>query len=303
VPGTQQYLFGRAYAVALKAPDASLAAQFGNIVAGQSALRLSFEVVKTATDTPNTAKITLYNLNPAARSAVGAGYNVELRAGYDGLCEKVFIGVVSKATTARQGPDVTTTIEATDGQEGLLNARFNREYPANTQLASVLADIGEAMSCDPGVVLGLPQQAFTRGVTLSGSARDALKTLLARHGLEASIQNGKLNIVPKGAHLGTAAIVISAYTGMIGIPSATKDSVTFDSLLNPKLVPKQLVAVQSRNRFSSGFYAIRKAKLEGDTHDAKWQVNCECARLPAATQALSPAQGFLYQSAVVPGLL
>jgi hypothetical protein len=303
VSGGQQYLFARVYALTLVPPTGGEPAQFGNLAAGQSALRVAFEVNKGVKTNPNSAKITLYNLNRQARTALGAGYLVALQAGYDGLAEKIFIGTVSKVETARAGADITTTLEATDGQEALLAASFNRSYPSQTHLAQVLQDVGKAMSVDPGVVLGLPDETFPRGIALHGSCTAVLRKLCHKHGLEASVQNGKLNILPIRAHLGQAAIVLSSKTGMLGVPSATKEAVTFDALLNPKLVPGQLVQVVSANTAASGYYKIRTVKIAGDTHGDKWQANCECARLTETVQQLGPAQGFNYAQAVVPGLL
>ncbi|RYF12578.1 MAG: hypothetical protein EOO40_00915, partial [Deltaproteobacteria bacterium] len=222
---TQQYLFGRAYSIALGPPKGGAAIQFGNLDAGSTALRIDFEVQKGVKDKPNSAKIKLYNLKPQTRAALTVGYQVLLRAGYQGLAEKVFIGTVDKVAHERSNADITTTIEAKDGQQGLLNAAFNRNYPVNTPLSAVLSDIGEAMSLDPGIVLGLPQEVLPRGATFSGSARQALTTLCRSRALEFSVQNGRLNILPQGKHLGTSAVVVSSYTGMIGIPSVTAEGV------------------------------------------------------------------------------
>jgi hypothetical protein len=291
-------LFGRAYTVVLSADKATVGTSFGNMAAGQGALRVAFEVKKDVSQTPNTAKITLFNLQPQLRSALTKGWRVKLQAGYVGLVDQVFIGTVTTAKTQRQGPDITTEIEATDGGESLLNASFNQKYPSQTPLWQILQDIARAMDVQPGVVLGLPDYRISRAQTLCGGCAQVLHTCLDKHGLVFSVQNGKLNITPKGKHIGQAAIVISQSAGMLGVPSVTGDALRFEALLNPRLVPGQMVVVQSKNPQAAGYYSIEKAELSGDSRDAKWQIACECARLTQPVQQLSAAHGFQFNTAV-----
>jgi hypothetical protein len=308
-PGPQ-LLFNRRYSLAILGPQGQNALQYGNIGAAQAPLRVAFEVEKTPADAANTGKIALFNLNRQVRAALGPGYKLQLTAGYEGLAEKIFIGLVHKVVVQRQGPDVVTSMECRDGQFGLFEASFNQDYPPgpSTKLAAILSDVAKVMTVDIGVVIGLPDESFPRGITLHGGCRDVLRKLLHKHGLEASVQNGKLNIIPEKYTMGTKAVVISQSTGMIGVPSmsgATNQDVSFDCLLNPKLVPAQMVQILSDSDNTSGFFKIRTAKYAGDSHDNNWQVSCECARIPKETlvTSLSPAQGFAFGSAVIPGLL
>jgi hypothetical protein len=318
---TQQYLFARAYALTLSDPRDNYGLQYGNLVSGQSALRIRFEVKQGVKDTPNTAKITVFNLSETSRSAISAngalnpgkgavgaagavGTQIKLVAGYQGLVDTLFFGSAFKVTTKRDGPDITTEIEATDGQEALLNATFNQRYPKDTDLWRILRDVAKAMSVDIGVVVGLPDYKLSRSQTLTGGCRQVLTDCLGRHGIEFNVLNNKLNMMPKGRHLGHAAIVVSPLTGMVGVPSITDEGVTFDSLLNPKLIPGQLVQVVSQNQKAVGFYKLRAATFVGDSHADDWKVTAECARLPdGAVQALTPARGFDFAAATVPGLI
>jgi hypothetical protein len=318
---TQQYLFARAYALTLSDPRDAFGLQYGNTVSGQSALRVRFEIKQGVKDTPNAAKITVFNLSEASRGAISGnaalqpgktatgamgqvGTQVSLVAGYQGIADTLFFGSAFKVTTKRDGPDITTEIEATDGQYALLNAAFNQTYAKGTPLSAILSDVAKAMGVNIGVVIGLPDYTLSRSQTLSGGCRQVLDTCLRRHGIEFNVLNNKLNMVPKGRHLGKTAIVVSPQTGMLGVPSITDEGVTFDSLLNPKLIPGQLVQVVSQNEKAQGFYKLRAATFVGDSHADDWKVTAECARLPdGVVQALTPARGFDFAAATVPGLI
>ena len=159
------------------------------------------------------------------------------------------------------------------------------------------------MDASPGVVVGIPDKRFARGYTVHGLCRNSLETLLKPYGLEASINNGKLNILPKSGSLGTSAIVLSPQTGLLGIPSVALTAVEFEALLNPRLVPGQIVKLVTANTNTSGYFKIRSCKMAGDTHDAKWTVTCQAVRSVGVVKELAPAQGFAYDQAVVPGLI
>lgn len=301
--GTRQYLYARAYSLTIGPKEGGQSFQYGNTIANTAALRIAFDVTKIAVGAANKGTVTLYNVSQDTRTALVRGYQVILEAGYQGLTERLLAGTVFKATTKREGPDIITTLDVIDGLKSLLYATFDRSYPKGTTLAKILADIAKAMDAQPGTVLGIPAKTFARGYHVHGLCRDALETLLKPYSLEASINNGKLNIIPRRASLGTTAIVLSPQTGLLGIPSVAQTAIEFEALLNPKLVPGQLVRLETANPNTSGFFKIRSCKMHGDTHAANWTVSCQGVRATNVRAALSPAQGFDYGQAVVPGLI
>lgn len=299
----QQYLYARAYRLAIGPARGGQGFVYGNTVTATSALRIAFEVEKIAVGAANKGTVELYNVSQATRTAIVRGYQVVLDAGYQGLMQRLLVGTVLKATTKRQGPDIVTTLDVIDGLKSLYYSTLDKTYPKGTTLAAILADVAQAMDAQPGVVVGLPDKRFARGFHVHGLCRDTLDILCKPHGLEATINNGKLNILPKSGSLGTAAVVLSPQSGLLGIPSVALTAVEFDALLNPRLVPGQLVKLVTANVNTSGFFKIRSCKMAGDTHDAKWVVSCQAVRAPGVQRELAPAQGFAYDQAVVPGLI
>jgi len=297
-----QLLYGRAYDLKVGPATGGQGLRFGNTVQSPTALHVAFDITKIAQGAANKGTITLFNVNQKLRTSLVRGYQVSLSAGYLGLMGVLISGTVFKATSQRQGPDIVTTLDVIDGLKALLYSPFDRSYPKGTALATVLSDVAKAMDVLPGTVMGLPDKKFGRGFVAHGLCRDILETLLTPYGLESQVSNGKLNILPKSATLGTAAIVLTPRSGLLGVPSVAQTSVSFEAMLNPRLVPGQMVQLITANTNTSGYFKIRSCKMAGDTHGDKWAVACEGVRTTTVA-AQGVAQGFAYDQAVLPGLI
>lgn len=303
-------LFNRSYGIALANNTGGLAAQYSNMGKDPSPLRVSFDIEKNIKSSPNKGSFSIYNMGPATRGSIAKGTLVTFSAGYGELVSNLFLGVVQRVTTEKSGADVVTKLECGDGEPALSKVTINRNFPpgGTTTLASIFQACAEAMSIttpanpqglNAGIALGIPVVAFPRGYAAHGKVRDVMNSLCKPHKLEWSVQNGALDIIPRDAHAGNEAVVLTASTGLIGIPSLNDKTLTFSVLLNPLIAPNRLVVVQSLddNRVN-GFYKISSAKYEGDSHDAKWQADCEAVALPnAQQQSLAAATGFNYGTA------
>lgn len=305
-----QYLFNRAYAVSIAPPGQTQSFQYGTLGLKPAPLRVRFDIDKNGVGSSNKAKIEIFNLSDQTRQQLKSGWSILLEAGYNGLTGIIFFGDISLegTTSTRNGPDIITAIMCGDGEAAIGFSTIDKNYPAGTTLAIVLQDIGTAMNTktntspiglNAGVGIGIPNVVFQRGLTLHGSCADALNKLLPPNGLKWNVDNGNLNILPVNSTNGNTAIVVSSNTGMIGVPSQNKNFMTFTSLLNPKLVPGALIQLVSQNTSLNGFYTINRAHYEGDSHDNKWQVECECVQANDVAQSLPAAQGFNYNTAVV----
>jgi hypothetical protein len=315
----QQYLFGRSYSVSVGAPYKAAAIQYGNIgqkvgpdgsILNAAPLRVKFDIDKNLLGSSNKAKIELYNMSVVSRQYIKVGYNVLLQAGYNGLIRNLFLGNVHPdgLEAKRNGSDIIMSMECGDGESAIANGRLDKSYPPGTTLAQILSDIGNAMSTpttfnpqgvSAGAVIGIPSVIFNNGWLAHGPCNVLLNTLCKAQGLQWSVQNGNLNIIPYGKNNGRSAIVVSSATGMIGVPSFNGRIMQFISLLNPQIVPGSLVQLVSENITISGFYAVQRAHYEGDSHDNKWQVSCECIPQSGVSQNLPAANGFDFNTAVV----
>lgn len=242
-------------------------------------LRTVFEIDKVSISTSNKAKIALTNLNPNSRIKFVKGMVIQLKAGYQGLIETLYLGDIVKATTERKKAEIITTFECGDAERQLINAHFDGSYPPGVKAVQIIQDIAGALGVNIGTVIGVQDLTYGAGFVASGSCRHMLDKLLKKQNLEWSVQNNYLQIIPKAAHNGDEAQVISKETGMIGVPSQGTDCYTFNCLLNPKLLPGAPVQIISET--VNGFFKIRKATFEGDSHGNKWNVKCECVKINA----------------------
>lgn len=330
-----QYLFSRTYALAIGAPRQTAALQYSNVAATvnsqvlpPSPLRVSFDIEKRLAGTSNKSKIEIFNLAAQNRGKIQPGYLLTLQAGYRGLMDTIFVGNVDVkgAVSDRKGADIVTTLECGEGESSIVMARLDQTFPPGTTLAKVLAAIATAMSVsdivtDSGVgfgsVVGIPNQSFSRGLTLHGSCKDSLDKITKTYGLRWSVQNGNLNILPVGSTLQQTAILVQSgattdpstgvtvfdpkkCTGLIGVPSAMMGNMAkFTTLLNPKIIPGSLVKLVCEDLTLNGFYKIMVAKYQGDTHQNKWQIECEAVRQTNVGEVLPVAQGVNFDTAVI----
>lgn len=271
-----QYLFDRAWAVTIGLP--------GETGFRYDSLKTTFEIEKTSASISNKAKIELYNLNDQSRlNFQRKGLQIRLEAGYRGLTEVLYIGDVTKTQSMRKGADIVTVFEAGDSEKALTTAHFQKSYPAGATFLQIISDLVKALGVNQGPIIGIPNVKYNNGFSVSGSIKKVLDTLIPNQGLEWSIQNGYLQIIPVTAHNGDEAVFLSKDTGLIGVPSQKDSGVEFISLLNPKLLPGSPVQLDST--LFKGFYKLKKSKVEGDSHGQKWQITAEGVRINAANAA------------------
>lgn len=318
----QKYLFQRAYSATFGPPSLigpqlppangqAGAFQYGTIGPKPAPLRVIFDIDRNMYgSSPNHSKVSIYNLSIASRQTITKGFLVQVQAGYASLLGTIFNGNVFITKTDRKGPDIVTEIECLDGGQAITTAVLDKTYPSGTTLAAILQDAATAMSVGAGVALGIPAFVYGRGFLARGACRDTLDRLLKPRGLEWNIQDGNLNIVPLNSPFTSTAILVSSgitvdkntgisnfdikqATGLIGVPSLNVGFMQFTSLLNPRLVPGALIQMQCENIQLNGFYKLRRSHFEGDSHEDKWQINCEA--IPVTPGSVAPAAaGFNY---------
>ncbi len=264
-------------------------------------LRISFEVTKTRESTPNTAKISIYNLSPKHRAMLETeeDLGVILEAGYGGNLEELFAGDIKRAvtqqqtvsrleslviTTVNQGPDKVTTIEAASGQIATERLTFDKSYIEGQSTVNVLSDVIKSFGS-----LGIDIQnalSFLKsgqvsdkiaqaGMALSGMAVNHMDKLTGALGLEWSIQNNSLQLIPQNGQTIEEAVLLTPQTGLIGSPLWKKGGIEFTAMINPKIIPGRMVTITIEEKQYTGFFRVWRADFSGDTHDQNWYVKAE----------------------------
>lgn len=252
-------------------------------------LDIEFSLEKNSENNPNKGQITIYNLNPTSRALFQeVPLRILLLVGYggvvtstkaEGFLKVLFNGDITsrnRITTNRQGKDIVTTIELGDSELALSQAKVNVSLNAGATLlnafTTVLGSIGLPFNTQ-----NIPNTTFEQGVVLDGEAKDVLTKLTDKAGLEWSVQDGEIQILPqKAASVPTGqAVVLNQGTGLIGSPTLRgKDlGVEFVSLINPDIKPTGWVVFDTTT--VQGFYRVRRCTYVGNTQGGPWFVRGE----------------------------
>lgn len=293
----------------------------GEIIIGQSGgtgvsikdLRFSFEIEKNGNPTPNASKLKIYNLNATTRALIETPNNaVIVKAGYEQEIGAVtiFVGVVTRATTVRSGPDWITELELMDGVIAYRDSKISISFPAGTKATTVIAGVAARFGLP---VKSLPYDASTKtypqGFSFVGRIREAMDKACRFAGMEWSIQNQEIQVINKGGLATKTAIVLTPDTGMIGSPEPEAKTMSekaageagiktntagvvkkqvkdekgevktrleirgykVKSLLQPSIYPGGYVKINSAN-IKNQFFRVEDVKHVGDTGGGDWQT-------------------------------
>lgn len=275
-----------------------------------SQLRVVFKVSAADTQSPNTADIRVYNLDPSlARQIAREFKGVTLQAGYEGgKYGVVFQGSIKQTETGRvSATDSFLSMFAADGDQafnfGMVNTSRRGVAPAD-QANAIAGGMGPY-----GVTAGDTTQVtggvLPRGKVLFGMGRARASDLAASTGTSWSIQNGKLVFVPLTGYLPGEAVVLNSRTGLVGVPSATEDGITATCLLNPSIRIGGRVQINNADintrtvqqqggfpNYSSislpatvtddGIYRVLVAEHRGDSRGDEWYTDVVCLAIDAS---------------------
>ncbi|MEW5803907.1 MAG: hypothetical protein AB1847_17570 [bacterium] len=263
-------------------------------------LRIAFEIEKTSEPNPNTARICIYNLHPKHWPLLESKDNltVTLEVGYGGNLEQIYFGDIKKSsfsnedatknnaapvTFSTQGPDTVTTIEAASGIEAIQKATIDKSYTQGIDMKTPLVDVVNTFKEMGGVIVDgaldfiktgtFNSKKIQTGLALAGSSSVNMDNLTGALGLEWSIQDKKLQIIPKDGKTTEDAVLLSPKTGLVGSPVRREEGIEFTALIQPKIQPGRAVRIESM--FINGDFRINKVRFNGDTHDNPWYCTAE----------------------------
>lgn len=237
-------------------------------------LQICFNIEKTITEEPNTAKIEIYNLNPSNRNALtNKIYNkISLSVGYGEDVRLIYTGDINTAYTIRQDLDFITTLECGDGQTDYTKAKIYTSLKSGAKDSDIVNLCLKQMNSSKGVIDLAKNQALPRCKVLAGNVREYLKKVANNNNANWHILDGNLNVLPKNKVLsGLEGFVLSKETGLINSPEVTDEGLKLTSLLNPKLNIGSLVRVKSILSEYDGDYKIQSITHNGDFLGQTWQ--------------------------------
>lgn len=260
---------------------------FGKV--GQTLTRVSdlfiqFDLEKNSESEPNKGAIQINNLNRDSRALLQAqDVSVLLEVGYAGIYDKLAVGQISRAPTERSRMETVTKIEFEDGRKQYTEARINTSFAPGVTTKQVLESLASELKVGIGTIKGTIEEAFQNGLTLSTNVRAALDDITGKMGVEWSIQDNNLQILPRNTPSELLGILLTPETGLVESPIEREDAkkggkfIEFKSLMRAQLKPGVAVEIQSRE--TSGFFKIRKARYQGDNRKGPFHVSCEAVEV------------------------
>lgn len=249
--------------------------------------RVAFRIEKTADQNPNTADITISNLQRSTREKLQRpGVQVILEAGYQNEHQVVFKGDARTISHVHDGPTWTTRIQCGDGEKALKNARVNESFGPGTDVREAARKAMEAMGLEMRDAMaalgtggwGAAQERFWHGLSVTGPAGKVLSDALGGSRYRWSIQDGVLQVLADGETTNEEAVLLDRWSGLIGSPELGDNGVLkIRALLNGGLRPGRRVLLES-DPFRGAFRVETAAHL-GDTGGVEWYSEIEASPL------------------------
>ena len=258
-------------------------------------------IMRQYNETPNSAVIQVYNLADLTISAIEKEFSrVALQAGYQSNMGIIFDGSIKDTRLLKgHGIDRVFEILAADGDKAYNWSVVNTTLAAGSRPGDRLQACQAAMD-KKGVAAGfIPDMGgnpLPRGKVMYGPTRNFVRQEANNNDMAWSVQDGKMQLVPKSGYLPGEAVVLTSATGLIGSPEQTKDGIQVQCLINPrlkiagriKLNNKSIQKVQGEVKpgksadskpaalDADGFYRILSMEYSGDTHGTDWYCNLVC---------------------------
>jgi hypothetical protein len=227
--------------------------------------RIVFEITKTDTREPNTAKIEIYNLANTTASKIGKRDDIViLEAGYGDVIDRLYVGDITRTEIKRQGVNRITTIECGTAANAMRTKKMNEGFAAGTKTKDIFAKAAESLGLPLGDIEGIDEDEdeAVNGFSASGLVANTLDKIVGKSGAQWSVQDGALTVQSANPTIKTA-VLLTPQSGLIGAPEITDTGIKFKSLLISKIAPTRFVQIESENM--SGFFLVKKCVYRGDT--------------------------------------
>ena len=251
-------------------------------------LRVSFKIVRAINGDPNKAEVSIYNLSQATRSAIQErDIPTLIEAGYADNLSTLFRGRLTFARHERQGTDWISTFEIGDGISVYQRSRINESFAPSTKIEAVIKRVVEVSGLGSGNVTDVLAKGdfrgklteFKKGFAAAGKTLEVLKSLTDSVGLNMSVQDEQVQLLPQGGTNGDDQVLLNAASGLIGSPEIGEDGILdARSLLQGKLSPGRPVRIES-SLIDAGFFRIEKVTHFGDIAGNDWYSDIEARAL------------------------
>ena len=268
----------------------------------QEVLRISFSVDKSDTSASNNASIKIWNLSPDSLKVLDEKDCVAiLRAGYGNNTPVIITGLVTNVVTEPDGADRVTSLEVVDGRMELRDTNIVVSMSGAVNTKDAYEYIAKQMGLTLLLAEDLTYQDIPNGLSFTGKGKDLLERVAGANNHEWSIQSGILQVYWKGRPVSQKVYLLSANTGLLGIPkkitisenddnNASLTGYEIDYFFNGAIGVNEMVQIQSKT--VNGYYRVYKLSQEGDNFSGDWKCRAqvlEVKPLPAVDKKATDA--------------
>lgn len=299
------YQYDRRYELIIgdaRKPDEALFIGYDSANQVDRSLQVTFDITKSADAKKtggNAATIEIANLSEESLKKIQQSpfLAFAFKVGYKDTGVKLLLaGQVTQVSTKKQGSDWVTTITAGEGYVELNQSKLRKSLPPGVTYEQGIEECRKGMpNIDKGIYSGVNKNTIAiDGIPLSGSAKENLEQICEANRMEYYVDRGALYINDESGighkNYKSVAFVLSGETGLLGSPFWTQEdgrklkndktrrqSVQFQALLNPQLLPGSVVKIESR--FINGFFKITSARYSGSYRNGTWTVDCYASEI------------------------
>jgi hypothetical protein len=241
-----------------------------------SGLEISFDVLLRSDRKPNTAEITIYEIDTNIQNLFSEEMQyIEFHAGWGKTPVLIFAGHVRNVIHNNTGTETSTTIFASENLNEFVNAKFDRSFAKGTDIQTIIDAVVKKM--------GLPNESnvmiltkTTKSWHFTGACSDVLDELARDWDFDWEILNGKVELTLPDTPImsNPKAVVINDKVTLdspkikVNIKNNKKvvRVVTFKSMLIPSIRPKRYVSITAPNtnfELSNPYETVEMKKLQG----------------------------------------
>lgn len=282
-----------------------------------SDFKITFTVSQPTTEQPKAAEIYIYNLSHETMNKLAGvdddkkNTQIILACSYgDDEPEVIFKGRVFQYRRGRYSPvDTYLCVLAIAGDQIRNEAVINQSVPAGTPifgLGELIVEEAKKLGVEAGNMARMSDQKYPRGRTVFGSFHGFIERVGRENNITYDYSEGILNSTEVDKYSIQPMYVLTADTGMVGMPQLTSEGLVVKCLLNPKLkrmdrIQIDLTNLQSENydiaysgqqvdqpyktpklaTNAKGIFVIQAIEHNGDTRGDEWYTSMVCTALGA----------------------
>ncbi len=278
-----------------------------------SEFRVKFQTHRAESQTPAWAVIRIYNVSRDTINKVQKEFTrIQLQVGYEDNFGLIFSGQMRQKRSGRESAtDTFLEIVAADGDNAYNYAVINKSIAAGAKKRDVIDACLESFKpygINQGYIPALDEGTqMPRGQVFFGMTRNTMRQVAQDTDCRWLFNNNQLDMIRISQPIEGEAIVITAQTGLIGLPQQTIDGIELKCLINPMLkfggqikldnasIQEAVISVAygAVNYFPSldndGNYKIISIENVGDTRGNTWESNVICISVNGTAPLQGPA--------------